>query len=94
MKNTMKILSALAVVAALAAPTGVVAKNVCFVDYKAKQQSTGGGLRLHYGVIGLKDPACSNRRAGGKPVAGDEVAVEKVAPDKPSDGVPHLRKRS
>ena len=29
-----------------------------------------------------------------KPVAGDEVAVEKVAPDQPSDGVPHLRKRS
>ena len=29
-----------------------------------------------------------------KPVVRDEVAVEKVAPDQPSDGVPHLRKRS
>ena len=29
-----------------------------------------------------------------KPVVGDEVAVEKVAPDQPGGGVPHLRKRS
>ena len=29
-----------------------------------------------------------------KPVVRDEVAVEKVAPDQPGDGVPHLRKRS
>ena len=33
-------------------------------------------------------------RAGRKPVAGDEVAVEEVAPDKPGHRVPHLRKRS
>ena len=33
-------------------------------------------------------------RAGGKPVVGDEVAVEKVATDETSDGIPHLRKRS
>ena len=32
-------------------------------------------------------------RASRKPVAGDEVAVEKVAPDEPGDGVPHLGKR-
>ena len=31
-------------------------------------------------------------RAGGKPVVGDEVAVEKVATDETSDGIPHLRK--
>ena len=29
-----------------------------------------------------------------KPVAGDEVAVEKVAPDEPGDGIAHLGKRS
>lgn len=29
-----------------------------------------------------------------KPVVGDQVAVEEVAPDKPSDGIPRLRKRS
>lgn len=28
-----------------------------------------------------------------KPVAGDKVTVEKPAPDKPGDGVPHLAKR-
>ena len=28
-----------------------------------------------------------------KPVVGDEVAVEKVATDKPRNSVPHLRKR-
>ena len=28
-----------------------------------------------------------------KPVVGDKVSVEKVAPDKPGDRVPHLRKR-
>ena len=33
-------------------------------------------------------------RPGGKPVVGDEVAVEKVAADKPGHRVPHLRKRS
>ena len=33
-------------------------------------------------------------RPGAKPVGGDEVAVEKVAPDHPGDGVAHLRKRS
>ena len=32
--------------------------------------------------------------AGGKPVVGDEVAVEKVPADKPGHRVPHLRKRS
>ena len=32
-------------------------------------------------------------RAAGKPVVGDEVAVEKVATDKASNRVPHLRKR-
>ena len=32
--------------------------------------------------------------AGGKPVVGDEVAVEKVPADKPGNRVPHLRKRS
>ena len=30
----------------------------------------------------------------GKPVVGNKVAVEKVAPDKPSNGVAHLGKRS
>ena len=29
-----------------------------------------------------------------KPVACDEVAVEKVAPDEPGDGIAHLGKRS
>ena len=29
-----------------------------------------------------------------KPVVSDEVAVEKVATDKPRNSVPHLRKRS
>ena len=29
-----------------------------------------------------------------KPVVGDEVAVEKVAPDESGDGIAHLRKRS
>lgn len=29
----------------------------------------------------------------GKPVVGDQVSVEEVAPDQPGDGVPHLRKR-
>ncbi len=29
-----------------------------------------------------------------KPVVRDEVSVEKVVPDQPGDGVPHLRKRS
>ena len=33
-------------------------------------------------------------RPGGKPVVGDEVAVEKVPTDKPGHRVPHLRKRS
>ena len=33
-------------------------------------------------------------RPAGKPIVGDEVAVEEVAPDQPGDGVPHLRKRS
>ena len=33
-------------------------------------------------------------RAGGKPVGGDEVAVEEVATDEPGDGITHLRKRS
>ena len=28
-----------------------------------------------------------------KPVASDKGSVEKVAPDKPGDSVPHLRKR-
>ena len=28
-----------------------------------------------------------------KPVASDEVAVEKVAADKPRNSIPHLRKR-
>ena len=28
-----------------------------------------------------------------KPVVRDEVAVEKVAPDQPSDSIPHLHKR-
>ena len=29
-----------------------------------------------------------------KPVAGDEVAVEKIAPNEPSDGIPHLNEGS
>jgi len=29
-------------------------------------------------------------RRVGKPVAGDEVAVEKVAPNEPGDSIPHL----
>ena len=29
-------------------------------------------------------------RGGRKPVVGDEVPVEEVAPDKPGDGVAHL----
>ena len=29
-------------------------------------------------------------RARRKPVAGDEVAVEEVAPDEAGDGIPHL----
>ena len=29
-------------------------------------------------------------RGGRKPVVGDEVPVEEVAPDEPGDGVPHL----
>ena len=33
-------------------------------------------------------------RAGRKPVVGDQVAVEKGAPDEPGDGIPHLRERS
>ena len=33
-------------------------------------------------------------RPGGKAVVGDEVAVKKVASDKPGHSVPHLRKRS
>ena len=35
-------------------------------------------------------------RAGArrKPVAGDQVAVEKPAADEPGDGIAHLRKRS
>ena len=33
-------------------------------------------------------------RPAGKSVVGDEVAVEKVATDKPGHRVPHLRKRS
>ena len=32
--------------------------------------------------------------AGRKPVIGDQVAVEKGPADKPSNRVPHLRKRS
>ena len=36
----------------------------------------------------------STTRTGRKPVVGDEVAVEEVAPDKPGHRVPHLRKRS
>lgn len=31
---------------------------------------------------------------GGKPVVGDQVAVEKVPANKPGNRVPHLRKRS
>ena len=33
-------------------------------------------------------------RPGGKPVVGDEVAVEEVATDEASDSVPHLGKRT
>ena len=33
-------------------------------------------------------------RPGRKPVVSDEVAVKKVAFDKPRNSVPHLRKRS
>ena len=40
----------------------------------------------------LKQPDLGPRAAG-KAVVGDEVAVEKVATDKPSDRGPHLRKR-
>ena len=29
----------------------------------------------------------------GKPVVGDQVAVEEPAADEPGDGIPHLRKR-
>lgn len=32
--------------------------------------------------------------AGGKPVVGDQVAVEKVPANKAGNRVPHLRKRS
>ena len=31
-------------------------------------------------------------RPGGKPVVGDQVAVEKVTADEPGDGIPHLGK--
>ena len=33
-------------------------------------------------------------RPAGKAVVGDQVAVEKVAPDEPGDGIAHLRKGS
>ena len=33
-------------------------------------------------------------RAGTETVLSDEVPVEQIPPDKPRDGVPHLRKRS
>ena len=40
----------------------------------------------------LRQPNLRPRPAG-KAVVSDKIAVEKVAADKPSDGVPHLRKR-
>ena len=33
-------------------------------------------------------------RPGGKPIVGDQVAVEKIAPDQSGHRVSHLRKRS
>ena len=39
----------------------------------------------------LRQPHLASRTRR-KSVAGDEVAVEKVAADEPSDGIPHLRK--
>ena len=62
MKHIVKILPAVAILITLTLPQQAAAKDVCFVDYKAKQQSTGGGLQLHYGVIRLQGAACSNRR--------------------------------
>ena len=39
----------------------------------------------------LRQPNLGPRPAG-KAVVGDQVAVEKVAPDEPGDGIAHLRK--
>ncbi len=47
------------VVTVLALPTVASAQNVCFVDYKAKQAGAGN-LQLHYGVMRLQGPVCSN----------------------------------
>ena len=41
----------------------------------------------------LRQPNLGPRPAG-KAVVGDQVAVEKVAPDEPGDGIAHLRKGS
>ncbi len=59
MKQILKTLKAGAVVLALIVPQMATAQNACYVDYKAKQ-SGSGALQLHYGVIRLKGPACSN----------------------------------
>ncbi|MCP5073456.1 MAG: hypothetical protein GY947_09200 [Rhodobacteraceae bacterium] len=59
MKRNMKILPVIALAFTLALPQVAAAKNVCFVDYKAKQTASGG-LKLHYGVMKLKGPACSS----------------------------------
>lgn len=59
MKQITKTLKAGAVVLALVMPQAAVAQNVCYVDYKAKQTGSGS-LQLHYGVMQLQGPACSN----------------------------------
>ena len=51
-------------VAALALPTGAGA--ACYADYKAKQDDP---LRLHYGVIELPDPACTDMSRARQEVA-------------------------
>jgi len=66
MKNFM-IKIALVVGLSLAANTGVLAAQNCFVDYKAKQSS--GGLKLHYGVMKIPSQACSNNATAQKIVS-------------------------
>lgn len=59
MKQIIKTLKAGAMVLTLVVPQMATAQDACYVDYKAKQ-SGSGALQLHYGVMRLKGPACSN----------------------------------
>ena len=81
MKQFNKTLGTGAIMLALALPEGAMAQNVCFVDYKAKQAGSAD-LQLHYGVMRLQGPACSDigilEKRVAKRIAGDNWVLLRV----------------